>query len=370
MRIAILTFHRAYNCGAMLQAWALKTILERMGHEVEFPILNHIGESKRWAIGWRSWPRKPLGFVNSLLRSVMYNVASIPGEDLLRLRFSKFRKYNLVERVCSINDLEDLYDAIIVGSDQVWSSIHTGGSAPVFFGENLPKSIKRLAYAVSYGDKYLPSERLDRVVRAVDNFDHISARESIVTEQLKGIVKRSIPVTLDPTLLLEKHDYSSFIRRKSKSPYLFMYTLDTNQFLIDSARRIADHLNVQAIIAPMYQKSRFGAPSGLTYGISPDLLVSYVSNAEYVVSHSFHGTVLPILFNKPFLSLRMEKENVECLSRVGNLLSLTGNMSRLITPDISIEDMIRRLTAPINVDKNRLEEARLFSINWLHNALK
>ena len=31
MRIAIITFHRAYNCRTMLQAWALKTVLERMG---------------------------------------------------------------------------------------------------------------------------------------------------------------------------------------------------------------------------------------------------------------------------------------------------------------------------------------------------
>ena len=50
MKIAILTFHRAYNCGAMLQAWALRTVLERMGHTIEFPILNHVGETKRWKI--------------------------------------------------------------------------------------------------------------------------------------------------------------------------------------------------------------------------------------------------------------------------------------------------------------------------------
>ena len=36
MRIGILTFHRAHNFGAFLQAFALKTFLVERGHEVEF----------------------------------------------------------------------------------------------------------------------------------------------------------------------------------------------------------------------------------------------------------------------------------------------------------------------------------------------
>ena len=35
MKIGILTFHRAHNFGAFLQAFALKTFLEEKGHEVE-----------------------------------------------------------------------------------------------------------------------------------------------------------------------------------------------------------------------------------------------------------------------------------------------------------------------------------------------
>ena len=36
MRIGILTFHYALNQGAVLQAYALQTYLERLGHQVEF----------------------------------------------------------------------------------------------------------------------------------------------------------------------------------------------------------------------------------------------------------------------------------------------------------------------------------------------
>lgn len=370
MKIGVITFHRAYNCGALLQAWALKTVLERMGHLVEFPVLNHVGESGRWAIGWRKWPRTPWGFLNSLFRSLLYNAASIPGEDLLRIRFRRFRNRNLVERVCNIDDLTNLYDVLIVGSDQVWSSAHTGNAAPLFFGETLPVGTNKIAYAVSYGDKKISCERLHRVAMAVDNFNHVSAREKIVSEQLESVTKKHIPVTLDPTLLLERQDYQEFVGEKPKAPYLFMYTLDTNSYFVDTAKRIAEKLGVQAIIAPMYQKSWFGAPSGLTYGISPDLLVSYVANADYVVSHSFHGTVLPIVFNKPFLSLRFDGEDVKNPSRVGTLLCLTDTLNRLITPDVSIDEMVARLTARTETDKARLMAERSASINWLRNALR
>ena len=34
MKIGILTFHRAYNYGAVLQCYALKSVLSNMGHDV------------------------------------------------------------------------------------------------------------------------------------------------------------------------------------------------------------------------------------------------------------------------------------------------------------------------------------------------
>ena len=36
MKIGIITFHNALNAGAVLQAYALQTILTQLGHQVEF----------------------------------------------------------------------------------------------------------------------------------------------------------------------------------------------------------------------------------------------------------------------------------------------------------------------------------------------
>ena len=98
MRIAILTFHRAYNCGAMLQAWALKTVLERMGHTVEFPDCNHVGEDGRWKYGLVNKEKHGMQRLASLVGRFFVNAMSIPCEDILRSRYRRFRKAHLPEQ--------------------------------------------------------------------------------------------------------------------------------------------------------------------------------------------------------------------------------------------------------------------------------
>lgn len=370
MKIGILTFHKAFNCGAALQAWALRTILERMGHSAEFPDCNTVGLTERWRFSWREWPTGLLRKIRSLGFRVLNNLFSIPGEDLKRYRFAKFRKRFLSERICSPSDFAQYYDAIIVGSDQVWRTSLSNKEASLFFAENIDASLPKLTYAVSYGDKPLEGEVLERVIASAKRFNALSAREKIVKDQIEQSSGKSIEVVLDPTLLLTAEEYAPLISKFTppKEPYLFMYTLSTVPFYLETAKQLAKALGVKAIIAPMYQYSRLFAPKGLTYGISPDRMVGYIANAKYVLAGSFHGTAFATIFKKPFLSLRDQPEDLNALSRPGTLLKLTGNLDRIVTPDTSIEEMLQRLQAPI-VDNGVLDVARAESKAWLEGAL-
>lgn len=370
MKLAILTFHKAFNCGAALQAWALRTILERMGHSVEFPDCNTVGLTERWRFSWCEWPAGFLRKIRSLGYRVLNNACSIPGEDLKRYRFARFRKTHLPERICAPRDFVQHYDAIVIGSDQVWSARHSEKDAPLFFAENIAPSLPKLTYAVSYGDKPLEGEVLERVTASAKRFNALSAREKVVKDQIEPPSGKSIEVVLDPTLLLTAEEYAPLISKFTppKEPYLFMYTLSTAPFYVETAQRLAKVLGVKAIIAPMYQYSRLFAPKGLTYGISPDRMVGYIANAKYVLAGSFHGTAFATIFKKPFLSLREQPEDLNALSRPGTLLNLTGNLDRIVTPDMSIEEMLQRLQAPI-VDNGALDVARAESKAWLEQAL-
>ena len=191
----------------------------------------------------------------------------------------------------------------------------------------------------------------------------------VVIQHLNKIAK-SIEVVLDPTLLLTAEEYAPLISKFTppKEPYLFMYTLSTAPFYIETAKRVAKMLGVKAIIVPMYQYSRLFAPKGLIYGISPDCMVGYIANAKYVLAGSFHGTAFATIFKKPFLSLREQPEDLSALSRPGTLLKLTGNLDRIVTPETSIDEMLALLQQP-RVDNGALNVARADSKAWLEDAL-
>ena len=370
MRIAIITFHRAYNCGAMLQAWALKTVLERMGHVVEFPVCNHVGETKRWQYNWTNSGHKGIRFLRSIVGRVMINLMSVPCEDILRYRYERFRINNLPERDCAPEEFDDHYDLIVVGSDQVWSARHSSSDAPLFFAENLPECVRKIAYAASCGDKPLDSDAVQRVVSALDKFSHVSVREPLAQQQLSNLSGKSIALTLDPTLLLTEDDYKAIETRPFfvSAPYLFMYTLSTDAFFLNAAQTLARRLGVKCVIAPCYQYSRYGAPKGLIYGISPDRLVGWARGAKYVLAGSFHGTVMGVLFKKPFLSLRAQVDEFE--SRPAALLNMIGCGNRLVNPATSIETMETLLRTDIaTCAYDKLEANRRDSLDWLKEAI-
>ena len=371
MRIGIITFHRAYNCGAMLQAWALKTILERMGHTVEFPACNHVGETSRWQLGWVNREYQGLNLLRSFVGRAIINLMSIPSEDILLRRYRLFRTRYLPERICTPREFDKYYDLIIVGSDQVWSTRHSGKYAPLFFAENIPACIRKIGYAVSYGDEPIKDiSAMQRIIAALDRFSSVSVREPLAQQQLSKYTDRQIAVSLDPTLLLKDEDYDEITGDfgANRKPYLFMYTLSAEPFYVQTARTLAKRLGVRCIIAPCYQYSRYGAPSGLTYSISPDRLVSLVRNAQYVLAGSFHGTVMGLTFHKPFLSLRNQIDKYE--SRPAALLNMIGSGDKIVNPQTSIEKMEELLrNGPESAVYEKLSNRRKESLSWLQKAI-
>lgn len=368
MRIAILTFHRAYNCGAMLQAWALKTVLARMGHQVEFPACNSVGERKRWPLSWFGPFRPGLRFGVDLFRRWRYNLFSIPNEGILIKRYKAFRTAHLPERKVCAGDFASHYDLVILGSDQIWNSKITKTEAGYFLGETLPAGLRVVSYAASFGDVPPDGGDLSRVVACVKRLEAVSVREYLAKDKLGPLTQNEIFVAADPTLLLDAEDYNGLAAGDVPSaPYLFLYTVPNDPFVINTARELARRLGVRCVISPCYQFSRYGAPREAIYGVSPERLVQYAKHAKYILACSFHGTVMGILFQKPFLSLRRSVDQSE--SRPASLLRTLGCAERLVNPSVTIEEMHRRLTKPLPDLTKRIAMMRTESMSWLQGTI-
>ena len=147
-KIGILTFHNAHNYGAVLQAYALKTKLNRMGYKAK--ILNYqnpyIARLYRKGIHIDFWKR-------DILPSRWGKVFHEVGENLYGLRewknqwtaFEKFIGEKLLdgqEKKLTLDDLaKEQCDVYILGSDQIWARELTHGFDPAYFGQFAPGCI-------------------------------------------------------------------------------------------------------------------------------------------------------------------------------------------------------------------------------------
>lgn len=371
MRIALLTYHRAYNCGAMLQAWALKMVLARMGHDVRIPACNSVGEvpllkpmPNNGCRGLR-WARTILGWLWLNFHLVLTMAVSFRRHRVFRKRF-------LADEKVYPKDFADHYDLVIVGSDQVWSERHSKQDGTLFFGESIPKELPIITYATSYGDKFLPDEYVPRVVRAANRCRAIAIREDLIRDQLQDQVKVPMVRVLDPTLLLTSQDYAEIVSNDVPGgDYLYAYVLWATPFVMRVIGELAKRLHIRAIITPVYQRTRWWhCPSGLTFGISPDRMVGYIKNAKYVITSSFHGTAFSIIYKKPFLSLRELENGMD--GRAKTLLEEIGEVKRLANPEFDISTMQASLVAPLDTAEidAKLDRLRAASLAWLEKNVR
>lgn len=285
MNIGILTFHYCHNFGAMLQAYALKTILERTGNQVYF--IDHRLKvlEERYTL-YRFCFYRQLPMLKKIVAFVMNTI--FIGVRIKQIHnFKKFAKYFSLIPVNKIKEL----DLIFIGSDQVWNPKITQSYDDAYFGSlEIMKNTPCVSYAVS-----APADSIDNkeVIEKIKRFAKISVRE----EGMQVILKKYnlfAEVTLDPTLLLTIDDWKRLISTQKKSLptiYIFAYNLTGNTELKKNAETLASILNCQIIDNSKYLYNSAG----------PIEFLKLVEGAKINLVSSFHGTVFSILLHKPFV---------------------------------------------------------------------
>jgi len=94
-------------------------------------------------------------------------------------------------------------------------------------------------------------------------------------------------------------------------------------------------------------------------------IISYLKNASFVVTTTFHGTMFSLNFERPFVSC-----STNLKSRQGQVLNMCG-LSEYIVNDVeSFRNIAEKM---LNVDfaesQSILDKFRRSSLNYLKNAL-
>lgn len=374
MKIGILTLPLHTNYGGILQAYALQTILERMGHEVVV-----FDTSKRISIPM--W-KYPFAFIKRFIRKFLlqkptrlfyekwYNDTYL----IISQNTQRFiNKYIHRLEISSFSSLhEDNFDALIVGSDQVWRPMYfcpmySTKIENAFLAFAQKWSVRRIAYATSFGsEKWEYTSKETACCRClIKKFDIISVREKLGVKMCKDKFDIEAIHVLDPTMLLNKEDYIEMIKAaddiKPSNGNLLCYILDETKEISE----IISHIAAKKNLKPFYANSKVDNHEvDIKLRIQPavESWLRGFYDAEFIVTDSFHACVFAILFQKPFVVIGNSDRG---MARFYSLLELFGLQSCLVASaqDINNDE--------INWDEisTILRERRICSYQLLHKAL-
>lgn len=323
MKIGILTLPLRNNYGGILQAYALQKVLKNMGHEVIT-----IKESRRLSL-WKA----PIIYTKRFLFKYVLrkkNAINIFSEQEQKRIFPTITqntqlfvdKYIQTEDFSEVKKYNATFDAIVVGSDQVWRPKYTGNVVNAYLAFSKKWEIRRIAYAASFGtDKWEYNKWQTRICKSlIKRFNTVSVREKSGVDLCKQYFDIDALQVLDPTMLLDVSHYISLIEKESveqSKGNLFVYVLDKNE----TTDRIEQEISSTLEYTPFYSTTDNSKIATIENRIATKVEVWLRSflDAEFILTDSFHACVFAILFNKPFI---VYGNKARGLSRFDSLLQL------------------------------------------------
>lgn len=332
LSIGVLTFHRTVNYGGVLQAYALQTVLKSMGYNAE--IIDYFDYSRDLASLSLFHRAKHIVWHEIVKKMIAGSVRENRTEQFRcdNLRFSKHKYTNAK----ALHANPPLYDAYITGSDQVWNPRNNCNDSSYFL-TFAPGGKRRIAYAASFGVSQLQDRNVKDYAAWLKHIDFISTRE-IEGKQIVGQLNgRDAQVTLDPTLLLGKEQWSKVaVPYRTQKPYVLCYYMPGDKKVNDNINRLASFVSQLTgwDIVGIGQKEymRFHPFRRNLVMSGPAEFLGLFQNASFVVTNSFHGTAFAVNFRIPFLVPinRALSPDKALSSRITTLVKVLGLEDRLV----------------------------------------
>ena len=361
MKIGILThWWGRDNYGQVLQMYGLYHYLLEQEHEIYILRFNPYATQKKEKFKIKRllnllYPRKiwnySVNIVNKLLKG---RIRETPSRSFTKFQY-KYLTFSEREYY-SIKDLEDdtlNYNAIIVGSDQVWNYF-SGGEAgfPVIDTYSIRFGtchLIRLSYAASMGFSGTEEIHLQRLVLNLRNFQGISVREESAKKVLESRGLTNVIWVPDPSLLLSYSDYSKLVYQDDSYKVLyFLYILNNKSIL--KSKTITAELKKQHKEFIFVSANRLYEKEINKYPTVEEWL-SYMLHAKTIITNSFHGCVFSILFHKNFYYFPL-LPNTQGYgdSRIDSLLNRLGIYGRVIMTKKQLASVIANPEKPIDWD--------------------
>lgn len=345
-KIGITTFYRAYNYGAFLQTFGLQKALE---NKYKVTNIDYTCDKIK-----NDYKLIKTTNIKKMVKSLIFLSKNIK-------RKNKFNK--CIKEHIKLSNINDEYDCVIAGSDQIWNIKLTGGYDTIYSLEYF-KDIKKISYASSVGDESLIHKNEDEYKKIMNNVDIISVREESAKKELEKLTDKKIKVNLDPTLLLTKEEWDKYtVNKDIDEPYIFSYFVGVTQENYDTLDLLTNRLGMKTISYSENPKEKNIIKKCFTD--DPFEFISKIKYADLAFVSSFHGTVFSIIFNKEFYVMPPKDKG----NRIINLLNKLGLSDRIITSKEDIDKIDINNKIDYKIVNKKLDELRKDSLEWLYKAL-
>lgn len=347
MKIGIMTFHGAPNHGAALQAYALQSHLQKMGHEVFFIDYQFGWRPNSGLTGWIG--RNPANTFEKVNNQLRYQPFIQFQGKFLNIGSTRYIDHE------QLDAQPPKAEAYICGSDQIWNPnfLKKEKDEKAFWLDFGANDVRRIAYAPSFGVDELNDDTCRRFSEYAKRFTVMSVREKNAIEMLSKLGRKDASWVPDPTLLLNQDDYLRIVQEfnGSSNSYIFSYQLKTRNSAPTPAAEI-NKATCSLLGLDIYETYSTSALFNLLNSryLNPCQWLYKLYGSKFIVTNSFHCTVFSLLFHRPFITVLKKGLSAGMNGRIESLLKLVGLEHRAVA----------------EYDRNQVEDLCQSDIDW-HN---
>lgn len=348
MKIGIITHHYVKNYGAYLQAYALINKIKQFEKDIEVEIIDKVVYKHYW--------------IN------VYRKFKIPKSSNERKKYcdkiKQFMTLTKYEHTIPISkgfskvNLENKYDKIIIGSDEVWNFLDYSYD-PIKFGYGLDK-VKSYTYAASAGE-VLPTSKIPNLIKnGIDNLRMIGVRDNNTKHLTQRLTDKECTVVLDPTLIYNYDKDLETVKNKDfGSKYILIYGCKFNNNQKEAICKFAKDKQLKIIGAGEYNEWYDEVQIDLT----PFEWIKLYVNAEIVLTGTFHGLMFSLKYDKNFICLPVFQNRI---NKTKTILEEFNLNNRLIIDSNDIKGLKKLLSEKIDYSKvhpilnKRIEESEAY----------
>lgn len=358
--IGILTHYQVHNHGAILQMHGLYNTLKEFGLAVK--VLTY---QKDFSFIDKSLVNK----YNLSLKSIPFYLGYLKKQGLGKTLFN-MKKHRLLSRFKTKNYIfsplqQQTLDYTVIGSDEVFSL--ESGVNIMMYGHTVPAG-KVFSYAASFGQTGI--ERIKEkyctalISSGLKSLKAICVRDISSADTVKTLTGLPAKICFDPVLLygFEK-ELKQTRYTPPKHPYLVVYAYDKNlndPAEVDKIKVFSVKNNLKIVSAGFYHKW-----ADINLNVNPLELLKVIQKAKYIITDTFHGSVISILLNKSF-AVKVRDMNV---NKIEYLLESLGAANHKLSSFLDLEKVLFSVSDWNKINHN-IQNFREQGLAYLQEVLK